>query len=182
MGPPDQRAFWRGFFGTPGHGWDHDDGTWGALEDAAGSPAHQQIVEGGVAVGTDHDVIGLERCGLVDDRGHGGAGEMNRVGVREFVFQAVFQATELLGGGLGGELVDLRDALEERRVVGHRRHWLRDVEQDDASVERTGEGGRFGHHAGGDGGEIDRGEDGFHAGREMTRKYVSGPRAAAQGL
>jgi len=111
-------------------GWrDDDDGAGGAPDESRGGAPCKEVVERGVPVRADDDVVGLHLLRLHNDAGDGCAG-----GLQDFdrnariALEAAFALGEFLGTGALADGDDFLDVGHNRAVLADEDGRLYDVE------------------------------------------------------
>src|SRR5690606_28497679 len=163
-----------------GRGHD-DDGAGGFFHDGLGGAADEQVVEGGVAVGAEHDGIDALAGGVGED-GTGGAAVDDLGGDGDVVFgQRGFQVVELAAGVLFGGGEGLLEHLDADAVVGGDERGDETVEQDEFGTGIGEAEGGFDNDLGGRG-EIYGDEDAFHKRWGLTGVWRGGGGVGIVGL
>ena len=167
----------RGFY--VGSGEDRDVGV---IQNTSGDGAQEEAAEGAVAVGGDHDEIGLFLVGGADDFAGGFAFAENRfdfaalqIDVDE-LFKLGFQHRSMLGVPIedgGGGNVD---------AFGGQLEGAHDVERDDGCAVLFGEDAGVRGGGGGAGGKIDRQDDGFRGNHNNLQVTTSNFTVYLMGL
>lgn len=141
----------------------NENGTARAHEDAVGGAADKQVVKCTVSVRAHHNVIGRDSLRLRQDVLNGTANQLNGFCGDEVGLQFLLSGRELPRRAFFSGDCDFRDVLHQRRILRDDRRRLDDSEQNNPTVQRASESGRFCHDRIACRREIDWGEDGFHA-------------------
>ena len=141
----------------------NENGTACAHEDAVRGAADKQIVKRTVSVRAHHNVIGCDSLRLRQNVLNGTAHQLNCFCGYEIGLQLLLNGSEFPRRAFFSGDCDFRDVLHQRRILRDDRRRLDDGEQNNPTMQRAGESGRFCHDRVAYRREIDWGKDGFHA-------------------
>ena len=139
-----------------------DDRAGGGLQHAVRGAADDEIVEGGVTVRSHHDEVRLLVLRSLEDVRNRGTGDERRVDRDAAAGKLVPEAFEVLRRGLLAHDENLLQVVDADTVVDGDDGRLDDVEQNNATLMQTGQGGGSIGDSVARGRKIDGGEDRFH--------------------
>ena len=141
----------------------NEDGTARAHEDAVRGAADKQVVKCTVSVRAHHNVIGRDALRLRQDVLNGTANQLNGFRGDEVGLQFLLNGREFPCRAFFASDCDFRDVLHQRSILRDDRRRLDDREENNPTVQRASESGRFCHDRIAYRREIDWSKDGFHA-------------------